>query len=202
MLMIVQTTHKPAECPPGSPPTLLRLASIVRTGLLLISLILIGYAPARAFTAEQVEKGRDLFRLNCARCHGPDGQGIRDIYRGMTAPALISPGAFPLDPRPYQRMRHFQFRTARDVYEFSSAVMPADQPASLSAEDYWDVIAYLLNANGMHVNGQMLTENAAEDISLAQLQARARQAHAATEAPLPAPAGDTPVIEGEGGAQK
>jgi polar amino acid transport system substrate-binding protein len=166
-----------------------------------IGLMLNAAAPARAFTAEQVDKGREVFRLQCARCHGPDGQGISNIYRGMTAPPLIGPTALPLNPRSYQKMRHFQFRTVRDVYEFASAVMPADQPASLSAEDYWDAIAYLLNANGMAVNGQLLNENVAADMALAPLQERARQA-GANEAPLPAPAGNAPVIEGEGASAK
>jgi cytochrome c len=158
-------------------------------------------ASARAFTAEQVDKGGEVFRLQCARCHGPEGQGITNIYRGMTAPPLIGPTAFPLDPRPYQKMRHFQFRTVRDIYEFASAVMPADQPASLSAEDYWDVIAYMLNANGMAVNGQMLNEDAAADMSLTKLQERAKQPGTG-EQPLPAPAGNAPVIEGQGGTRR
>jgi cytochrome c len=156
---------------------------------------------AGAFTAEQVDKGREVFRLQCARCHGPDGQGIINIYRGMTAPPLIGPTSFPLDPRPYQKMRHFQFRTVRDVYEFASAVMPADQPASLSEEEYWDAIAYLLNANGTAVNGQMLNEDAAAGLSLAQFQSRAKQVPK-NEMPLPAPAGNAPVIEGQGGTPR
>ncbi len=145
--------------------------------------------PARAFTAEQADKGREVFRLQCARCHGPDGQGISNIYRGMTAPPMIGPTTFPLDPRPYQKMRHFQFRTVRDVYEFASAVMPADQPASLSAEDFWDVIAYLLNANGVPVNGKLLTENDAAGMSLAALQARNKASwHRIRDASLRPPA--------------
>ncbi len=195
--MIETRAHKPAEYL----TRLLRARRAVVAALATFGLLLAAFAPAGAFTAEQVDKGRDLFRLQCARCHGPGGQGISNIYRGMTAPPLIAAGAFPLDPRPYQKMRHFQFRTVRDIYEFASAVMPADQPASLSAEDYWNVIAYLLNANGTAVNGQMLNEDAAADMPLAKLQERAAQS-AGKEEPLPAPAGNAPVIEGQGGAQR
>lgn len=170
-------------------------------GLVPLAAMLATRAPAHAFTAEQADKGQEVFRLQCARCHGPSGQGISNIYHDMTAPPLIGPGALPLNPRPYQKMRHFQFRTVRDVYEFASAVMPADQPASLSAEDYWDVIAYLLGANGEAVNGQMLNEDAAADMSLAKLQQRAAQA-GVNEQLLPAPAGIAPVIEGQGGARR
>ncbi len=98
-------------------------------------------------------------------------------------------------------MRHFQFRTVRDVYEFASAVMPADQPASLSAEDYWNAIAFLLSANGVPVNGKLLTENAAADISLAELQARNKGTGNGSES-VPPPAGNAPAIEGQGGARR
>jgi hypothetical protein len=119
----------------------------------------------------------------------------------MTAPPLIGPAALPLDPRSYQKMRHFQFRNVRDVYEFASAVMPADQPASLSAEDYWNAIAFLLSANGVPVNGKLLTENDAAEMSLAGLQARDKGIGNGAEK-LPPPAGNAPAIEGEGSAPK
>jgi hypothetical protein len=117
----------------------------------------------------------------------------------MTATPLIGPGAFPLDPRPYQKMRHFQFRTVRDIYEFASAVMPADQPASLSDADYWNAIAFLLNANGMPVNGRLLNEDAAADIPLAPLQQRTGQSQGN---PAPAPVGNEPALEGQGGGPR
>ncbi len=194
MLIDAIPTHKPSEYPYQSHRTWrIALAALV---VLVVQLAALG--AARAFTAEQVDKGQEIFRLQCARCHGPSGQGISNIYHDMTAPPLIGAGAFPLNLRPYQKMRHFQFRTVRDIFEFASAVMPADQPASLSAEDYWDVIAYLLSANGERVNGQMLNEDAAAQMSLAGMQERARAA-GVSERPLPAPAGIAPVIEGRGG---
>jgi mono/diheme cytochrome c family protein len=179
----------------------LRICRVGLAALTAICLLLAAFGPAGAFTAEQVDKGQEVFRLQCARCHAPNGQGISNIYRDMTAPPLIGPGAFPLDPRPYQKMRHFQFRTVRDIYEFASAVMPADQPASLSAEDYWDVIAYLLNADGDAVNGQMLNDDAAAGMSLAKMQERARQVGAG-ERLLPEPADNAPVLEGIGGLHR
>jgi len=192
MLITKTCTHKPNEYPSDS--RMARRSSLIV--LTAIGLMLATLTSARAFTAEQVDKGREYFRLQCARCHGPSGQGITNIYRGMTAPPLIGPTAFPVNPRPYQKMRHYQFHTVQDIYEFASAVMPADQPASLSAEDYWDVIGYLLNANGMPVNGQPLDQKVAMTSSLDKLQARTEKP-GATANLLPAPVGNTPVIEGQ-----
>src|SRR5579885_2412154 len=92
-------------------------------------------APAWGFTAAQVAAGGRTYQRECARC----------------------PGALPREPRPYQRLRHEEFHTAKDVYDFVSATMPADQPAILSREEYLDVVAYLLARNGMAADQTPLT---------------------------------------------
>ncbi len=103
---------------------------------------------AFAFTLTQAQSGKRIYAQQCARCHGPNGEGKDDSYRGLRAPELIGPTALPCMPRPFQKIRQHAFRTVKDVYEFVSATMPADQPASLEAEQYWNVIAYVLQANG------------------------------------------------------
>src|SRR5690242_19656850 len=103
MLITEISLHKLAKYLPC-----LRTALRVDLALLAAAVVVLSaFGSAGAFTAEQADKGREIFRLQCARCHAPAGQGITDIYRGMTAPPLIGPTAFPLDPRPYQKMRHF-----------------------------------------------------------------------------------------------
>jgi cytochrome c len=126
-----------------------------------------GCGDVLGFTQEQVAKGAETFRLQCARCHGPDGQGIADIYKGLTAPPLIGPGSLPEQPRAYQRVRHYDFQNIRDVYEFASSVMPLDQPASLYPEDYWNVLAYILDGNGMQSDNTPLNAESAAKISIA-----------------------------------
>jgi mono/diheme cytochrome c family protein len=123
-------------------------------------------SPASAFTREQAAKGAETFRLQCARCHGPNGQGVTAVYKDLTAPPLIGPGALPKAPRPYQRVRHFDFLNVRDVYEFASSVMPLDQPASLYDNDYWDVIAYILDSDGFKPDGKELNADTAENIKI------------------------------------
>jgi len=52
------------------------------------------------------------------------------------------------------------------VYEFISAAMPAEQPASLEAEQYWNVLAFVLQSNGAPVDGKRLNDTSSEQITL------------------------------------
>jgi cytochrome c len=97
--------------------------------------------------AEQNARGSQLFAANCAKCHGDAGQGSED------APPLVGKGALPLDPRPDQKLRKAKFHTAMDVASFVTQQMPpkASDRAKLTPEDYWAILAFALNANGVAV---------------------------------------------------
>jgi len=136
----------------GDGPSILTLGPLI---------VLLGAASAHGFTAAQASHGASVYRLQCARCHGPEGQGKDDAYKGLRAPELVGPGALPLKPRPFQRLRKTDFRTVADIYDFVSAAMPADQPAILDAADYWDVIAFSLQTNGAPPDGTPLDQTSA-----------------------------------------
>ncbi len=129
----------------------------LRIPLLAASVVIIAIAGhADAFTQVQAQSGERIYAHQCARCHGPNGEGKDDSYRGLRAPELIGATALPCMPRPFQKIRQHAFRTVEDVYDFVSATMPADQPASLEAEQYWNVIAFVLQGNGKTPNDTRL----------------------------------------------
>ena len=100
--MIVVSAYKPAKwrAAPG--------LALVRVCAVIIVAVALGHpSAARGFTAEQTDKGREVFRLQCARCHGPDGQGISNIYKGMTAPPLVGQAPFRSIPAPIRRCATF-----------------------------------------------------------------------------------------------
>src|SRR5690349_193017 len=55
----------------------------------------------------QAARGAKLYAEKCASCHGDSGQGAK-------APAVAGKNALPLDPRPDQKYRKVQFKTALD----------------------------------------------------------------------------------------
>jgi len=144
---------------------------IGRGRTLVCVVLLLATGRAIAFTPEQAEYGAWVLRRQCARCHGGDGQGKDDAWKGLRAPELIGAGAFPLEPRPYQQIRRRDFRSVLDVFWFVSASMPADQPASLEPEEYWSVLAFLLRSNGMAPDGTPLADATADQIPMPHLAA-------------------------------
>ena len=106
--------------------------------------------------AEQIARGGERYVANCAKCHGDSGQGSED------APPLVGKGALPLDPRPEQK-RAAKFHTALDIAQFATTNMPprASDRAKLAPDDYWAILAFALNANGVAVKEPVGPGNAA-----------------------------------------
>ena len=94
-------------------------------GLLLTGSLYSAFAPAQAgeadTTAAEVEKGRELFLVGCAFCHGKNGEGITTLRGNNIGPPLVGVGAAAVD---------FQVGTGR---------MPLSQPgaqAGIKAQSY------------------------------------------------------------------
>lgn len=111
-------------------------------------------APPRT-AAEQIGRGAQLFAANCAKCHGDSGQGSEDV------PPLVGKGALPLYPRPNQ-MRAAKFHTALDVALFATKQMPPSSRARarLTSDDYWSILAFALDANGVKLKQPAGPDNA------------------------------------------
>ncbi len=84
------------------------------------------------YTAAQAERGAETFQASCAGCHMPDLSG-----RGTAIPALRGDV--------FTGSRHGQ--TVGEFYEVISTTMPPGRGGSLSAEQYVDVVAFVLNQN-------------------------------------------------------
>lgn len=91
-------------------------ASVLLTALLLTGGAYAMFAPANAdsagATADDVAKGRALFLVGCASCHGQNAEGIPTVKGGNYGPSLVGVGAAAVD---------FQVGTGR---------MPMAQPGS------------------------------------------------------------------------
>ena len=94
------------------------------------------------YSAEQAARGAVAYETSCAACHMADlrGEGF--------APALNG-DAFAL---------RWETGKLGDLFKIVKGTMPADNPNSLTAGQYADIVAFMLKANG-YPAGQALSEN-------------------------------------------
>ena len=93
-------------------------------------------APA-TYTTDQATRGADVYRATCARCHPPgqlDGENFAAGWNEARASTL--------------------FITLRNT-------MPQDRPGSLTDAQYADVVAYMLQRNGVAPGASALPTDSA-----------------------------------------
>lgn len=93
-------------------------------------------SPARSvwdgvYTEEQSKRGDEVYRKECAACHGDSLSG------GESAPALTG-GAF---------LANWNGLTLADLFDRIRKTMPQSAPGRLSRQQDADVLAFMLSAN-------------------------------------------------------
>ena len=89
-----------------------------------------------------VADGRTVFAAQCARCHGPNGEG------GGVGAALVGGQGTLATARPLKTVGSF-WPQATTVWDYVNRAMPFDQPGLLKPEDVYAAVAYILNLNGI-----------------------------------------------------
>ena len=92
------------------------------------------------FTTEQATRGKDKAATACGACHGAALNG------GDLAPTLS--GA--------DFIGHWYDAKLSELVTKVTTTMPADAPGSLKADEYADIVAYMLQANGFPAGQEML----------------------------------------------
>lgn len=88
-----------------------------------------------------VAHGKSVYEANCAACHGLNGQGgIKDRLVG-------GQGTLASD-KPIKTVGSF-WPYATTLFDYIHRAMPYQAPGSLSADDTYAVVAYILNLNGI-----------------------------------------------------
>ena len=91
----------------------------------------------RIYTAEQADRGKEVYRRACAQCHA------LDLYKGDV-------------------MKSWDGATLSDLYDAVSTLMPKDNPASLKRKEYVDILAYIHSLNGMPAGDAEMPSKAAD----------------------------------------
>lgn len=94
-----------------------------------------GLPPGRG----DVAQGRRLYQQHCAACHGPDGQGGSADRLAGAAGELT--GEWP------EKTVGNYWPYASTLFDFIRRAMPMTAPGSLSADETYALVAYLLHLN-------------------------------------------------------
>lgn len=111
--------------------------------------------PSGSGTARQ---GKAVYDANCAACHAANGEGIS----GNT---VIVGGDMNSEGPPLRTVGSY-WPYASTVFDFVRRAMPADNPKSLSDEEVYQVVAYVLYLNGIVGEDQVLNAETLPDIEM------------------------------------
>ena len=93
------------------------------------------------YTEEQAKRGEAVYRAQCQLCH------LKDLRGGGFASSLVD-RAFT---------DRWNGQNLGDLYAIMRSTMPQGAPASLSPQEYVDIAAFLLKANGYPVGDEELS---------------------------------------------
>src|SRR3954465_2926153 len=95
----------------------------------------------------RVAAGETTYALKCAACHGPKGEGIAPNPKliGNDPPAGF---AFGSDAKPAKTIGNY-WPYATTLYDYVHRAMPLTAPGSLTPEETYGLVAFLLNRNGI-----------------------------------------------------
>jgi mono/diheme cytochrome c family protein len=130
-----------------------RYGSLAGALLLLITNAPAAFAAADAgdYTEAQTNKGAQIYSQFCSSCHGANLQG-------QAGPALAG--------QAFAKSLSFSKMSATQLYHFISSQMPANDPGSLSQDQYEKVLAYILSKNGYPSGQTPLSENTLSKVDL------------------------------------
>ena len=130
----------------------------------------------------QADYGAQVYYQICMVCHGDQGQGLTDEWRGVLDledqdcwqsrchatnhppdgfifPKYVPPVVGAVMPA--------RFKTALELYDYLSTRMPWQAPGTRSEEEYWQLTAFLLRLNGVDPGEAPLDRERAAQIKLA-----------------------------------
>ena len=99
------------------------------------------------YTTGQAERGHTTYETRCVQCH----EGLEADGPGLMEKAFLD---------------RWREDTLEPLFTFIQGTMPGNRPGSLDAQTYADVVAYLLEANGLPAGTRELTPDAVARIQL------------------------------------
>jgi cytochrome c len=91
-----------------------------------------------------VAEGRDVYARRCARCHGANGEGGDEPKQ---APLVGGRGSLKT-PKPLKTIGSY-WPYAPTIWDYVNRAMPLDRPGTLTHDQVYSLVAFLLHMNGI-----------------------------------------------------
>ena len=91
----------------------------------------------------KVEEGERIYAEKCASCHGARGEGY-PFNRLVAEPFPVTPDTEPVE---YAIGNYWQYATT--LYDYIRRAMPFGAPGTLTDEEVYHLVAFLLYMNGI-----------------------------------------------------
>jgi mono/diheme cytochrome c family protein/sugar lactone lactonase YvrE len=131
------------------------------------------------YTEAQAQRGQAAYAQSCVRCHGPGLAGVGEA-KPLTGPEFLS---------------NWNGLTLADLFDRTRTTMPIDNPRSLSAETYADILAYVLKYDGFPA-GKTELDHRGEVLASIHIDAFKPSASAAGTSLFARAAAETPAPAG------
>jgi mono/diheme cytochrome c family protein len=104
------------------------------------------------YSAAQATRGESVYSQECSSCHGQN-----PAAGGSDAPPLAGP----------EFINEWSGQTVADLFDRIAASMPADGPGRLTKQQYADIVADILKANGFPAgNAELAADSSALKIAI------------------------------------
>lgn len=142
--------------------------------------------PTLPANPSQADLGGQVYYMVCMACHGDLGQGLspewldawelgdESCWQSKCHASNHPPEGFELPeyiPAVVGPGTVNRFANALEMYDYLQVYMPWQAPGTLTSEEYWQLTAYLVRANGIDAGVNPLSEQTAAKVLLRPLPA-------------------------------
>ena len=96
-------------------------------------------------------EGREVYSRRCARCHGPKGEGGDEPKQ---SPLVGGRGSLKT-PKPLKTVGSY-WPYAPTVWDYVNRAMPLDRPGTLTHNQVYSLVAFVLSMNGIIAENDVL----------------------------------------------
>jgi S-disulfanyl-L-cysteine oxidoreductase SoxD len=108
--------------------------------------------PAGRGTAKE---GAEIFAKRCAVCHGQNGE--KGVLRRLVLGAPGKPFRGPFKPEDRDSVAYYPYATI--AWDYINRAMPVPKPGSLTHDEVYSLVAFLLYRNGIIQEGEVMDAN-------------------------------------------